>query len=270
MDLAIDIGGSKTLLAVFSPEGEVLAKHKIATAKNYQTFLKELEQTIKKDLQDYKFHYCCCAVPGLLDRKQGIAIAFGNLSWQNIPILQDISKIVEGSKVAIENDSKLAALSEAILVQKRYKKVLYLTIGTGIGDGLVINGKLDEGMLDSEAGQMVLEHDGKLKQWEDIVSGRAIVKRFGKRAAELDDPAIWATYSRDLALGLEQLLAVVEPEVLIIGGGVGAHFDKFGHYLKDELKKLENDMVKIPPVLAAKRPEEAVIYGCYEYIKQQH
>jgi predicted NBD/HSP70 family sugar kinase len=116
---------------------------------------------------------------------------------------------------------------------------------------------------------MVLQHNGQLKKWEDIASGKAIVKRFGKKAAEIDDPAVWATYAADLAIGLRVLISVVQPEVVIIGGGVGAHFDKFGKLLIEELNKTESDMVKIPPIIGAQRAEEAVIYGCYEFIKQQ-
>ena len=268
MYLGIDIGGTKTLLAVFSQDGQVLLEHKLATNQNYLAFLKELDQVIKERLKDYAFSYGCCAVPGRLNRQQGVAVAFGNLPWHDVPIQSGVSEILGGVPVIIENDSKLAALSEALLVQERYKRVLYLTIGTGISDGLVIDGKLDPAMIDSEAGQMVLEHEGQLKKWEEFCSGRAIVHRFGSKAAEIDDPAVWQTYAHDLAHGLLELLAVVEPEVVIIGGGVGAHFDKFGQPLIAELKKLESDMVKIPPIIQAKRPEEAVIYGCYDFIRQ--
>jgi hypothetical protein len=55
---------------------------------------------------------------------------------------------------------------------------------------------------------------------------------------------------------------------VVIGAGVGAHLQKFIGPLEHQLKKLENKMVKIPPVAQAKRAEGAVIYGCYEFIKQ--
>jgi glucokinase len=270
MDLAIDIGGSKTLLAVFSPEGEVLVKYKMPTNKDYKQFLANVKAVLKNQLKDYKIAECCCSVPGLVDEQRGIGLTMGNLSWHNFPIVSDISRLIGGKPVAVENDAKLGGLSEALLVHNKYKKVVYLTISTGIGDGIIINGKIDQYLANSEAGHMVLPHEGKLMEWEDFASGKALVKRFGKPASELDDPAAWAVYSRDLALGLFQLISVIQPEVVIIGGGVGAHFDKFGQALKNELKKLENDMVKVPPVMGARRPEEAVIYGCYEYIKQKH
>ena len=56
---------------------------------------------------------------------------------------------------------------------------------------------------------------------------------------------------------------------MIIGGGVGSHFEKFSAPLNDEMKKLELPMVNIPPIIKAKRAEEAVVYGCYDYINQK-
>jgi predicted NBD/HSP70 family sugar kinase len=116
---------------------------------------------------------------------------------------------------------------------------------------------------------MVLEHEGKLLAWEDFASGRALKKKYGKLASQIDDPAIWAEFARNLALGLDVLLAAMQPEVVIIGGGVGTYFAKFGDKLESELKARESKMVRVPTIIKAKRPEEAVIYGCYEYIRQQ-
>lgn len=268
MYLAIDIGGSKTLLAVFSETGELVKKHKFPTDSDYARFLGHLEDVISTEFADYAFRSCCCAPPGLIDPKRGIVKHFGNLKWANLPLKEDVKRLLGGTAVFMQNDAKLAGLSEALLLHKKYNKVLYLTIGTGIGDGIIIDGKIDPELSDSEAGQMVIEHDGELVRWEDIASGRAIVKRFGKKAADIDDPGVWKEYVKALAKGLDPLFAVIQPDVLIIGGGVGTHYEKFGKLLEQELTKYENDMVKIPPILKAKRPEEAVIYGCYDYIKQ--
>lgn len=267
--MAVDVGGTKTLSAVFSPDGKVVYEEKIATSQNYQQFLKSLQPLFDKITDNYDLKGCCCAIPGQVDREQGIGLTFGNLPWKNVPIVRDFSRLLGGGSVLLENDAKLAGLSEAILKHNRYKKVLYITISTGIGDGVIINGKISEDFSHSESGHMMLAHDGRIKPWESIASGRALVERFGKKASEQNDPKVWRIFARDVALGLEHIIAVVQPEVVIIGGSVGAHFPKYGDFLKDELKKLENDMVKIPPVMQAERAEEAVIYGCYEYIKQQ-
>lgn len=266
--LAIDVGGSKTLFAVFSHSKEVLYENKIKTPKKYSQFLAEIRPIMKQLTEDYDIKGCCCAIPGRIDRRHGVGETFGNLGWHHVPIRHDLSKIMGGMPILVENDAKLAGLSEALLKHDRYKRVLYVTVSTGIGDGVIIDGKISEDFSSSESGHMMLEHQGEIKSWEDLASGRALVERFGKKASEQEDPAVWQTFCADLAKGLEHLIAVVQPEVVIIGGSVGAHFQKYGHFLKSELKKLENDMVKIPPVIGAERAEEAVIYGCYEFIRQ--
>lgn len=269
MYLGIDIGGTKTLMAVFSYSGNAIYKKKFATNPDYEKFLRELGHHLQPVLAEYKIKLCCCSAPGYIDRRRGIVRRFGNLNWQNVALKEDISRVLGGIAVLVENDAKLAGLSEALLVQDEYKKVLYLTIGTGIGDGIIINGKIDPELADSEAGQMVIEHEGQLKRWEDICSGRALFERYGQKASEIDDPKIWTEYAFNLAKGLDALISILQPEVIIIGGGVGAHFEKFGKLLEQELEKFENPMVKVPPILKAKKPEEAVIYGCYDFIKQR-
>ena len=122
-------------------------------------------------------------------------------------------------------------------------------------------------MLDSESGQILLEHDGKMRTWESFASGKAIVKKYGKRASEIEDERIWRAISKNIALGLVQLIAVVQPDVIVIGGGVGSHFEKFKKPLNEILKKYETPMVTIPPVVGAINAEEAVVYGCYHLAK---
>jgi glucokinase len=268
MYLAIDVGGTKTLMAVFSEAGEVLAQHKIATNHDYAQFLGDIKQIIDTEIKDYQITHCCCALPGRIDRENGIGLFFGNIPWQNVPIKRDLEAILPGIKIFVENDAKLAALSEAIALNSTYKNVLYVTVSTGIGAGFVVDGKLEPALLKIESGQMVLEHEGTMRKWESFASGKALAEKYGKKASEIDDPAIWQEYAKGLALGLYEMIANLEPEVILIGGGVGAHLEKFQSYLEENLKQINNPMVPIPPILKAKRPEEAVIYGCYELIKQ--
>ena len=269
MYLGIDMGGSKTLLAVFSSQGKITDSYRLPTNKNYRLFLKELSEALKEKLKIHQIVYCCCAIPGTIDRQAGVGLRFGNLPWKDVPIKHDLELILGRVPVIIENDAKLAGLSEALGLDKHYNKVLYLTVSTGIGDGIIIDGRIDPDLADSEAGQMVVEHDGKLVKWEDVASGRALVAKYGQRADQINDPAIWKAYVPGLALGINELVATLRPDVVVIGGGVGAHLEKFKKYLDERLKSMENEMVKMPPIVKAKRAEEAVVYGCYELIKQQ-
>ncbi len=268
MYLAVDIGGSKTLLAVFNEQGQIINQLKFPTPQKYSEFLELLKSSVKTFSPGLGFAAVAVAAPGKIDRKNGTALDFGNLPWHDADLKKDLEPIAGQAPIFIENDANLAGLGEANLVHDKYKKVLYLTISTGIGDGLIINGMIDPIFADSEAGQMVLEHDGRLQKWEDFASGRALKEKYGKKASEIDDPAIWQEFVKGLAQGMGELAATVMPEVIIIGGGVGAHYEKFADFLQQELKKYENNMVKIPPIIKAQRPEEAVVYGFYDYIKQ--
>jgi predicted NBD/HSP70 family sugar kinase len=268
MFLAIDVGGTKTLTALFTENGDIVAKNKIPTDKEYAKFLNDLKELIDTNYKEHTIQYCCCAVPGTIDLEHGIALALGNEIWRDVPISSDISNLLPGTPVLIHNDAKLAGLSEAALVGGEYKKVLYLTISTGIGGGVISNGKIDADFENFEPGQMVFETDGQNQQWEHFASGRALKAHYGKQASEIDDPEIWREYAKVLTAGFENLLATVRPDVVIVGGGVGAHFEKFQPYLEENLNSINNPLVPTVPILKAKRPEEAVIYGCYEFIKQ--
>ncbi len=255
------------MLASFTADGQVKKQHRFPTPKDYKDFLAQTASTVKQEFDGQEFAAVCAAVPALLDRDKGVALEFGNLGWRHVPVRPDLEKIFPKSPVYIENDASLGGLSEA-LSHKKYKRVLYLTVSTGIGDGIIIDGKIDPSFINSEAGQMLINHGGKLMRWEDFASGRALANRWGKLAKDLHSEKAWKEFASDLALGIFELLAVVRPEVVIIGGSVGVHFAKYGEFLEHELKSQPAKMYDVPPIVRAKRPTEAVIYGCYELIKQ--
>lgn len=268
MYLAVDIGATKVLLAVFSESGKILEQCKFPTNNSYEDLLLDFASAIQQ-LSHKDFKKVVVAVPGRLDRVRGVGIAFGNRPWRNVPITHDLEHILH-TPVIIENDAKLAALSEAIYIIDDFKKVLYVTISTGISSGLIVNGVIDPDLADSESGQMWFDYHGKPTQWEDFASGRAIVETYGKRASEIEDPKIWKEIAHNIAIGLIQLIAVIQPEVIILGGGVGTHFAKFKSPLMKELRQFELPITPIPPIKRAVHPEEAVIYGCYHMAKQSN
>jgi predicted NBD/HSP70 family sugar kinase len=262
MYLAVDIGGTKTLVAVFDDEGKIIEQARFETAAEYSNFLSDLKNNITS-LSTKNFTAACVAVPGRLDREKGLGLGYGNLNWGVVHIRDDIEALLN-CHVIIENDAKLAGLSEALLIKNEFKIVLYVTIGTGIGTALIVNGVIDVGLANSEGGQIWLDYHGKRVQWEDIASGKAIVERFGKRASDIHDKETWEIIANDIALGLIDLIAMVQPQVIVLGGGVDTNFDDFYALLTEALKKYETSLVPIPPIRQAKRPEEAVIYGCLE------
>jgi predicted NBD/HSP70 family sugar kinase len=265
MYLGIDIGGTKTLVASIDNEGVLEERHKFHTPQSYDEFLKELAAAVD-ELSTKKFIAAGVAAPGKLDREHGIAIAFGNLPWTNVPLKHDVEQLID-CPVVIENDAKLAGLSEAMLL-KEHQKVLYVTVSTGIGTGFIVDQKIDPTMEDSEGGQMLLQHGGKLEAWEDFASGRAIVKRFGKRASDIHDKETWQIIAHDIALGLIDLIALMQPDIIVLGGGVGAHFDRFKDYLHEYLDEYQNPLFTVPIIKEAARPALAVLYGCYDLARQ--
>lgn len=264
MYLGIDIGGTKTLVAALDNNGVIVESQKFATPKLYPVFLQQLSATVA-NLSTKEFIACGVGAPGRIDRQKGVATAFVNLPWQHIPLQRDVQRLVH-CPVQIENDANLAGLSEAML-HKEHACVLYVTISTGIGTGIITNRQIDPEFADSEGGQILLEHKEKLMQWEKFASGRAIVKRFGKRADEITDTKTWKIISRDIAVGLFNLITFIQPDAVILGGGVLSAFDKFDDLLDAELKKFETPITPIPPIYRAQRPELAVAYGCYDLVK---
>lgn len=268
MYLGVDIGGTKTLVALLTNKGVITARKKLPTPRKYEEFLDILKQTII-ELGADDLRAIGVAVPGSLDRKHGIGIAFGNLPWKNVRIQSDIERLTH-TPVAIENDGRLAALSEAMLLKKQYRIVLCITIGTGLGTGVIVDGKIDESFEEMEAGFMPLEYRGKRVKWESFASGKAIYERFGKKATEITDENAWKTIGRNLAAGTNALIAIIQPDAIVIGGGVSSTFPKFKKHLLAELKKYETPLTPTPPVLQAQRAEEAVIYGCYDLAKERY
>jgi predicted NBD/HSP70 family sugar kinase len=267
MYLGIDIGGTKTLVATLTDSGEIRKKRRFPTSKDYDQFLANLDAQLK-ELDIAGEFDTCAAVPGLLDRASGTVRSLGNLPWRDKAIRDDISKLVGSKRVIIENDAKLAGLSEAILLKDVYTRVLYITVSTGIGFSFIAGGTIDTSFGDAGGRALLLEHDGSMMPWEDFASGRAIVGRYGKKASEITDEATWREISHDLARGLIQLIATVQPEVIVVGGSVGVYFEKYGNLLTEALREYPMPLVALPKIVGARRPEEAVIYGCYDLIKQ--
>jgi glucokinase len=269
MYLGIDVGGTKTLIAVLDEHGVIKEKIKFPTPKDYREFLAEVRKSISTfEHQDYKAAGVGIPV-SLFDRKKGLAINFSNLPWRNVKVAKDLRAILH-CPIVIENDAKLAALSESRLLNDRYNKVLYVTISTGIGFGLIVNNKIDPNIGDDGGASLMVEHQGKTIAWEKFASGQAIFKKYGKKASEIEDQTTWKTVSRNIAKGLVVLISITEPDIIVIGGGVGSHFKKYGNLLESELKKYHLPLLEIPPIIGAERPEDAVIYGCYDYAKEKY
>lgn len=267
MYVGVDIGGTKTLVAVLDADGIIVEQTKFATPKTYDGFIAALKAAVNQfSHQDYLS--AGVAVPGRLDRHKGMVLDLGNLSWHNEPIQADCETILH-CPVVIENDAKMAGLSESML-NKGVSTILYITVSTGIGTAVIHDQKLDPSMLNSEGGQMMLPFKDQLVAWESFASGHALAKHLGKQAADIDptDIEAWRYIARNLSVGIFELITMVEPDLVIIGGSIGTYFTHYGDLLIAELKRYETPLVPIPRVIQAGRPETAAVYGCYDLAKQ--
>ncbi|MGH7234345.1 MAG: ROK family protein [Candidatus Saccharimonadales bacterium] len=265
MFLGIDVGGTKTIAAVLDNNGVITESQRFPTPQNYQEFLSKLADVVDS-FTTKDFEAVGVGIPAVrIDRKSGTAKSFANLDWHNEPIQADIERIVK-SPVTIENDAKLAGLSESML--REPMRLLYLTVSTGIGYSLIVNRKIDSNIGDSGGRLLLFEHGGKLVPWERFASGRAIVEMFGKQAKDIKDAETWDKIARNIMQGLIELIAVTEPDLVVVGGSVGGYLDRFIKPLTKYLRGLETPLLKMPKVEEAKRPDEAVVYGCYDYAKE--
>jgi len=138
--------------------------------------------------------------------------------------------------VAFDTDVNAAALGEHRWgAAQGLGTFCYITVGTGIGGGVMAHGKLLHGLVHPEFGHMRIPHDLERDPfpgdcpyhgdcWEGLASGRAIEARWGRPASELEDRAeVWALQAHYLALGLVGVICVLSPERILIGGGVMRH-----------------------------------------------
>lgn len=265
MYLGIDIGGTKTLIARMDDHGVIIESEKCVTPQKYSDFLKLLTST---NFIHHDYRAIGLGAPGIINRQTDIVEIFSNLEWKNVPLCKDVETIFK-APTFVENDAKLAGLSESMLVKDKFPKVLYITISTGIGYSLVDHTNIDPLVGDTGGRSLIFNKNGKYIPWEDQISGRAIVKRFGKMAKDIDDPEIWKSIARDLGIGIIELIAIFEPNIIIFGGSVGNYFSKYKESLKKELTKYHLPLIEMPILKQAERPDFAVIYGCYDYAKQK-
>lgn len=268
MYIGVDIGGTKTLIALIDGDGNITKHQKYPTKEHFKDFSQDLIHVLREDFMTDEVKGVAIAAPGQIDYGSGEGKIFGNLPWHNVP-LASVIKQSFNLPVIVENDANVAAVAEARALDKPAKKVVYVTVSTGIGTGIIIDGKLDPNNRRSEGGMMHFERDGKLQIWEEFASGRALYEKYGKYARELEDKQAWKEVAYNIALGLSNIAALLTPEVIIIGGSIGQYLPKYRQYLEESMSNLKEKMFDLPRLVQAKHPEEAVIYGCYELLKDE-
>lgn len=263
MLIAVDTGGTKTLIARFEENGTIEKSVKLATPKDQQTYVATIRQILQQDFSDKPAEALVIALPGIV--KDGVAIWCDNLGWKDFDAYHAFEGVFAGTPVLIENDANLAGLSETRALDPTPVSSLYVTISTGIGTGFITNGRIDQGLQHSEGGHMLIEFNGKIQEWEDVASGSSIFKTYKTYAKDITSDATWTAIANRISRGFLALIPIAQPDVIIIGGSIGTYFSKYETSLYEILNIKLPKHIPCPQFLQAAHPEEAVIYGCYYY-----
>lgn len=264
--MAVDIGGTKTLVASFANGLHVTNEERFPTPQDEHEFMTMLQATLQ-NFGAENAEAICVAVPGIVD-STGVVLRCGNLPWTNFPLRQRLAENFS-CPIYINNDAKLAGLAETHSLAKVPPLSVYVTVSTGIGTGIITNGRIDQSLAGSEGGHMLLQTPKGLQEWEDFASGKAIYESHGKLARDIHDVQEWHQIVENLVLGFQTLIPLLQPDVIIIGGSVGRYFERFGPLLSETLKSRMPAFIPIPPIVQAQHPDEAVVYGCYYYATHQ-
>ncbi len=263
MIVAIDTGGTKTLVASFNKSGVLGSQVKFPTPKDTTEYIKVLRQTITDNYAGKTVDAIVVAIPGVVNN--GVVIWCGNLPWKNFDIKSALSGVLGKVPVYIENDAKLAGLGETRFLKPIPAQSLYVTVSTGIGTGITTNGHINPALRNSEGGHALIEYDGVVREWESFASGRAIYETYGKYAHDITSKRTWRQIADRISRGFLAIIPILQPDIIIIGGSIGTYFEKYGQQLQDILKEKLPSHIPCPKFVQAKYPELAVIYGCYYY-----
>ena len=263
--LGLDIGGTFVKGVCMTAEGNLLAEDKCPTGcekggcamcDNIAALCSSLTKKVKGELAGVGV-----GCPGMIESVRGVVKFAGNLGLKDFPLGDELAKRL-GVPVKVTNDANAAALGEARFGAGRsFKNSILVTLGTGVGGGIIIDGKLFEGgwSVGGEIGHMVIERNGDMctcgrRGCFERYSSASALTRHTKYVME-EDPgsAMWGKYTsltcsgqtpfefmdtdpsakeivdwyvKYLACGLINLANIFRPEVIMLGGGVAAQGER--------------------------------------------
>ncbi len=277
--IGIDLGGTNIAVGLVDENGWIIKKESIPTMRerSYQEILKDMAILSLKVIKDARLEVgdiksIGIGSPGTTNKKEGVIVYTNNLPFKNVPIRTEIQKYIN-LPVILDNDANCAALAESVAgAAKGVEHSVTITLGTGIGGGVVINNRVYSGFNDSaaELGHTVIVCDGELCTcgrkgcWEAYASATALIRQ--TRVAALENPKsiinrlvngehsqitaktsfdaakqgdetglkVVNQYIQYIAEGLVNVINTFAPEVVVIGGGVC----KEGEYLLKPLREM--------------------------------
>ncbi len=262
--IGVDIGGTKTKIAVIDRNRKILELQNIPTplSNGYEGFISEMCSIISKLVKKYKALKIGLAVAGDVDSYEGILRFAPNLcGWRDKKIKSDIEKVCE-VEVMVENDANMAIWGAYVFeLGKKYKNIAGFTLGTGVGGGIIIDGKLYKGLTTTagEFGHIVIKEGGLLCACgnKGCLEAYCSTKRICEMAVlEIEGvdknitpkdiyemakdgnqkaKKIWFEYGRYLGYGIGNIAVSLNPEVVVIAGGISQASEFFMEGVRETL-----------------------------------
>lgn len=276
--IGIDVGGTFVKAGIVDENGNIVADGKIASecdkggnklAENAATLVMRLLE--KSGISKDQIVGAGMGFPGFIDSKNGIVVYSNNVRLSDFPVVE-IMQAKLGLKVKVANDANVAALGEKMFgAGKEYNDMVMITLGTGVGAGIIIDGKLFEGnrSAGAEIGHMLLVHGGEQCTcgrkgcFEAYSSATALIRDTRRAMQNHKDSLMWELGSIDNVTGktpfdyakkdkyaaevvnnyiemlgsaLTDIANIFRPEAIIIGGGVCAQGDNLIIPLKQKIQ----------------------------------
>lgn len=287
--IGVDIGGTNIRLAIVDENGEIVAVNKQRTKKmsNPEDLVEQIVELYNSvNASNYEIIGMGVGVPGPVQQKTGYVYVLSNIGLSDFNLKEMLEKRLN-IKVVVGNDAKVAALAEGILGAGKGSHVMqYVTISTGVGGGLVIDGKLYYSThgFSQEIGNMNLIRNGRQPNpsmnpgcLEGNCSGTALVSIANERGLDVvhageffyeankgNEIAIQLKkeWLENLAFSLGSIANILEPDIFVLGGGVMQSSEYFLDELRTELDKyLFNQMRGKIKVEKAHFDQDAGIIG---------
>ena len=277
---AVETGGTKIICGVMGETGEMLDILRFPTDTP--------EYSVEKIAGFFDNHNICAVGIGSFgpvdvneaSETYGNILDTPKLQWRNYPFLQRLKSKMKIPMV-IDTDVNCACIGEAEYgAGKGLDNVIYITVGTGIGVGVVVNGRSLKGMLHPEGGHILLRrnpndiYEGKCPYHKDcfegLASGPALAGRVGRPAFELDeDDPVWDIEADYIAQAVSNYILTYSPEKIIIGGGVLEQEHLFP-VIRNKVKEYLNGYIRTPQlgniedyIVPAKLKGNQGLYGAY-------
>lgn len=261
LTIGVDVGGTKIAAGVVDETGEILARTRVPTPADPQWAVDAIAQGVRELKEEYPDVTAVgVGAPGFVDRERSTVIFAPNIAWENEPLKQRVEELT-GLQTVVENDANCAAWAEFRFgAAAEHEDMVLITVGTGIGGGIVLDGRMHRGRFGvaGEIGHLNMVPDGRLCGcggkgcWEQYASGRAL-RRYGREKAAADqiagkrmlelndgvadtirgihiteaaaegDPLALECYDELadwLGRGMADLAALFDPGVFVLGGGV--------------------------------------------------